>query len=224
MSSALSDLRSRLNESSANFYADSDLTNWINEGCREVARKALCLWDSTNIPVYPGVQNYQAPTNLLKLHLVEYNPATTVNTYTLEIKNYAEMQSIWNLQKSIQQYTPNYVALWNTPPNLYLVVFPVPSQPGSMTVYFYRNALAATSTQNLDVPEGWWDIPILYAEYVALRKSADPRWKDAKAVYEEKLQDMISVTGWHDAVGQMSYGAVNFPYRIFSAAEGWGFG
>jgi hypothetical protein len=222
MSTALADVRSRLNESSANFYSDSDLIAWINEGCREVARKAMCLWDQTSILVYPGVQQYAAPSNILKLHYAEFAPNTSINTYPLEIRNYAEMGPIWGVQKGIQQYTPNYLTLWNSPPNLYVILFPIPSQSGLMNMYFYRNAIPATTSQNLDVPEGWWELPILYCEYTALRKNVDPRWKDAKAIYEEKLQDMIAATGWHDAAGQMSYGMTNMPPFAFGGVDLWG--
>lgn len=223
LATSLEDLRSRLNESSAAFYLDSDLTNWINEGCREVARKALCLWETASINVFSGVQQYSAPTNMVKIHLAEFAPSSSINTYTLELRNYAEMQSIWNVQRQISQYTAQYMALWNSPPNLYFVLWPIPSQGGILTVYYYRQATpVVNSTDTLDVPEGWQDLPVLYSEYIATRKAGDQKWKDAKAIYEEKLQDMISTVGWHDAVGQMSFQSAQFPSFPYAGFQGDG--
>jgi hypothetical protein len=222
LAAAREDLRAVLNESSPSFYADSDLNNWLNEGARDLSRKAKCLQSKKSITTYPGQQNYAAPTDVVMWHRAEYLPQGSINTYPLEYRLYDEMDSVWGVNQQIQQYYPATWTTWAEPPNTYVVLFPVPSSGGTLNIYYYRMANAATSdTANLDTPEGWWDLAVRYATWKALFKSLDPRWKEMRQLYVEMMNDMMAATAtYSDMVGQMTYGRPSGPLWQFGGGLG----
>jgi hypothetical protein len=77
---------------------------------------------------------------------------------------------------------------------------PVPAEAGVLTLYYYRlptaRATADTSDASLaiEVPDGFDDLVADYAEMRALRNDADPRWQDARSIYEDKLNALIVLT------------------------------
>lgn len=223
---ARTDLRSRLNETGVALFTDADLNTWLNEGARDMARKTRCLWGKTSVPIYEGQGQYSAPGDFLEFHRAEYLPDSSINVYPLEFHNYSEMDSIWGINQHIQQFYCKYLTLWKEPPNTYFVLFPVPSAPGSMNVQYFRNPEAATAdAMNLDVPEGWWDLAIVYGLYTALFKGFDPRWKDMRQLYNEQLQELAATaSGWSDNLGQMSYGTPSNALWPFGGMGGelWG--
>lgn len=214
---AITDLRSRLNETIPNYYANSDLTNWLNEGCRDMARKCRCLWSQTSVSVTAGQQTFDAPENLVAIHRVEFNPTGSDQTYPLEFRNYNEMDALWGTWHTIQQYAPSIYTTWGEPPNMVITVYPLPSQDGSMNVFWFRTATyASEDDDNLDVPEGWGDAAIEYALFTCLYKALDPRWKDIKAHYEEKIVDLSAQAAQYStAVGSIS------PASNFSTYYPW---
>jgi hypothetical protein len=206
LSAARSDLQSRLNDASNSFYTVSDLNTWLNEGCRDMARRSKSLYDYQSQAVYSQQQQYPAPTNFVELHRCEFAPTGQVDVYPLEFRNYSEMDSIWGIRQNITQYTPNWWTIWKTPPNTFIKLFPSPSVGGTLRVFYYRTAnQAINDTDYLDVYEGWWDLAIIYAQYLALFKTADPRWSQMKQEYMDKLQDLMAVSSMTDNTGNFSY-------------------
>lgn len=219
---ARTDLRQRLNEQVSQFFQDSDLNFRLNEGCRDVARKAKCLLEKQTIACSAGVYEYVAPTNLMEFHAAEFLPSGSINTYTLDFRPYAEMAQVWGSQPTSERYYPNNITLWGEPPNTQFILFPVPSAAGTLNVYYFRTPTAAVAdTDNLDVPEGWWDLPILHALWNSLFKAHDPRWKDARQAYTDDLQFMIARAddGYSDAPGRFSYGIPNMPAWPWGASS-----
>ena len=75
-------------------------------------------------------------------------------------------------------------------------LFPVPAQSGVLNVFYYRNFVPAVNdTDQLDTLPGWEDLPIEFAVYMAKRKDKESDWQDAFAFYEQRLNDMIMVSG-----------------------------
>jgi hypothetical protein len=222
LANAREDVRATLNETSQAFYLDSDLNSYLNEGCRDVSRKAMCLQQKRSINCLPGVQNYAAPTDSVAWHRAEYLPVGSINTYPLEKRLYDEMDSVWGVNQQIQQFYPAVWTTWSEPPNTYIVLFPVPSSAGTLNVYYYRMAQPATiDTATLDVPEGWWDLPILHAVWRALFKALDPRWKEMRQLYTDQLTELIGVAqGYSDATGQITYGRPSGPLWQFGGGLG----
>jgi hypothetical protein len=99
-----------------------------------------------------------------------------------------------------------------------IVLYPVPSQAGSLTVFYYQQIVpAVATTDNIDVLSGWEDTVHDYAVYRALRKDADPRWQDFKSTYEEKLVAMIDTTRtFQDQAGTFTTGQSALPSWLVS--------
>lgn len=197
-------VRRRLDESTAAFWADADLTQWINEAARDIARRSETLQASTTINSVAGTQEYTLPTNALRIYRVEYRPdgATATQTIPLEYRDFNSMDSVWWSRQAVDRGTPYCFTMWGFPPTLTLVLFPLPatSVTAAIKVYYYRLPAAASSgSDTVDVPEGWFDLIEDYCEFSALRKDRDPRWQEARSLYEEKLQHFIETTRrWTD--------------------------
>ena len=53
---------------------------------------------------------------------------------------------------------------------------------------------ATTDTATVDIQSGWEELVENYCEFRAKRRDADPTWQEAKALYEEKLSQMMALT------------------------------
>lgn len=217
----LSDLRTdvqlHLDEIVSRYWTPSELNTWINEGARDIARKSETLQALASINALTGVQQYDMPQDLCRMHRMEFAPAGSINVYPLEPRSLNEMDSVWGISQKVSQSYPVYYSLWGFPPNLKVILYPTPSQPGSLAVWYYRLPLQALSdTDTIEVPEGWHDLVVLFCEYVAKRKDGDQTWAEAKQLYEERLGDMIDMTRrWVDSAGVMTTGTANIPGWLY---------
>ena len=85
LSVALSNVRSFLNEPSAQEWSDAQLTAYLNMGQADVQRKAEALRSSLVVPVTANVQKYTGPPDSLRIYRVEFVPGgiPTQQTYSL---------------------------------------------------------------------------------------------------------------------------------------------
>lgn len=215
LAQAKTNVRSNLEESTAKFWTDAELTAWINDGCRDIARRAQSLVNYyTAVTVTANVAVYGAsaglPTDIIQIHRIEYVPTGSTQTYPLQASTVMEMDQIWGTNQGSQSAYPTY---WITrgrpggatgsPQEFRIQLYPVPSTGGNLNVYYYSQpALLVDPTDNatnVPVLEGWWDLVVLYCEWNAKRKDRNPEWQQVMAVYENKLQDMIDVSSeFHD--------------------------
>ena len=196
LTNLLADTRNRLDEQTANFWQDSELTTWINEALRDIARRTETILSfNTTVNVVAGTGKYALPADVIRVHRVEFVPTGQNQVYPLEPRTYGEMDQVWGIQQNRQQSYPSYFVLWGFSPSITMQVWPVPSQAGNFNIFYYRLPVAlAAGGDTAEIPEGWQDLVPLYVEAVAKRKDRDPTWKDAKQVYEDSLTYMINVT------------------------------
>ncbi len=205
-------VRDRLEESTARFWSDAELTRALYEGAKWVARRGEVLEDTAPINVVPNQAKYPLPFDGLRVHRVDFTPlGQQVNTYPLRPSTLYEADAIWGSYQQLQGSFPQLFVCWGFPPgiaantvapnastNAYwaLQLYPVPSQPGTATVWYYRQPKALTGSDNdvLEIPGGYEDILVNYCEYVALRKDKDPQWQAAKQEFEQKFDEMIDRT------------------------------
>lgn len=213
----ITNVRSLLDEPNPQFWSDAELTTWINQACREVARKVEWKFATQSIPVTPGNQNYNGPNDMYRIHRLEFVPTNSQNTYTVEFRGYMEMDQIWGINQQWPSSYPLYYTLWKVPPTINILLYPVPSQAGNLNCYYYQESTPATGTQNIDILEGWEDITEDYACYRALRKDADPRWQEFKTTYEDKLVAMVDTTRtYQDQAGTFTTGQAALPTWLVS--------
>lgn len=225
LSTARTEVRDIIDEATQQFWLDSQINTWLNQGCWDIARRALCLRQTVQVPVAANVQNYDAPVNMYQLYRVEFFPTTGTFIYPLTFMGYNEADQAWGTYQSFPAAWPEIVVLWNNPGQssidiqpqysspLQMRLFPVPAQTGVLNVFFYRNVVdAVLDTDQLDTLPGWEDLAVEYAVYKAKRKDKEADWQDAFAFYEQKLNDLIMVSGqFHDQAGTFSTGQSQWP-------------
>lgn len=224
-------LRLRLDEMSARAWSDEALRRWVYEGACEVAKKTECLQTTTTIDVAGGDQEYDLPTDIVRVYRVEWIPDGDVRNVPLEYRDFNTADAVWWSNQSTASADPYMFTMWGFPPQLKLIVYPIPSGVGEFKVFYYKlptspfvnlddpdNPVpeedeAAQDAATIECPEGWHTAVLDYAEYLALRKDSDPRWQESKALFEEKISDLVlTSTRWTDQAGVVvGYGGSALP-------------
>jgi hypothetical protein len=220
LATTITNVRTLLDEPNAQFWSDAQLTNYINEGCSDVARRTE--WKRTNqsIAINKDVQTYMMPPDLYRAYRVEYiqSQGNSNNTYTVEFRGYMEMDQVWGINQNWPANYPLYYTLWGAPPLMKILLYPVPNGDGTLIVYYYQTTTPAVNdTDEIDMLQGWEDTIEDYACYRALRQDAQPAWKDFKGTYEEKLQFFTDSTRtFQDQAGTFSTGQAALPAWLTS--------
>lgn len=209
--------RSGLNEPVTRFYTDTELTDWVNDAARDIARRTEDLENiNTTTPVNVGIGAYPAPSDLIRLHRVEFNPTGSSQVYPIEIRDRNEIDNIIGFNPSIQSSYPWVCWMWGTPNNatypLTVSFYPVFATGGQLRLWYFRMpnrigdpvATPANAALPVEVPEGWDDLVVDYCIIRALQKARNPEWQTRKVEFEAKLVNMIDATrAWHDQTAQM---------------------
>lgn len=213
----LSKSRTRLDEATARQWTDQSIREWINEGARDIARKTETLEDRDTIPAVVGTGEYTIDTDVVRIHRVEFTP-TDEDTTELIYADLKDLDSFGWRQRTMSQDRPYVYSTWGARRGLKLIVFPVPATAGNFTVYSYvMPAALAESTSgdaavHVEIPQAYDDVLLDYIEYRAMRKDRDPRWVEAKGLYDENLSQMYDNTRrWSDQPGMIlpgSHGAL----------------
>jgi hypothetical protein len=203
----LTELRDRLDETTARQWTDPMLRGWINDAARDIARKSETLQDREDVAVVSGTREYTLPADIIRVHRAEYKATGDTLVYPLEYRDFNSMDGVWHTQQEVSEATPMFFTMWGYPPTLKMVLYPTPSIAGVVKVFYYKvPANLATDGSDagvaLDCPEGWEDLILDFAEYRALRRDADPRWRESKELYDENLGAMFDTTRrWSDQAG-----------------------
>lgn len=203
-------VRSMLDEYSEANILESDIYRWINEACKDIARQTETLQSFTDTALVSGTQQYTAPTDTVRIHRVEVIDADD-KSWNLEYRDFNNMDSVWWSTQLTVQGRPLIFTTWGFPPSLKIILYPTPDLTGAtLRVYYYRlpASLALDGSDindTLEVPSGWEELVVDFVEYRALRKNRDPRWQEAKALYDEKLNSMYNTTRrWSDQAGMIT--------------------
>lgn len=216
------DVRAHLGEITARMWSDVQLTVWINEGLRDIARRTETIQSfSASVAVVAGTAEFTAPADMLRVHRIEYVPTGQTVVYPVHLTTYDELDQLWGLYPNTTGGIPVYAALWGFPPTVKIRLYPVPSMAGNLNIFYYRlPAVVAVDADVLEVLAGYEDLIVLYCEYVARRKDRDPSWQDAKALYEERVSLMVETTRqWHDQARTISMGNHSVPAWLYEFGD-----
>lgn len=223
-------VRSNLEESVAKFFSNDELANWVNDGLRDVARRSEALHTvAASITVSAGASLISSglPTDIVRINRVEFVDGSGTQTFPLVAASYAELDQYWGLQPNQQSGNPVYYSTIGFPGGsgnsaFKIKIYPAPSAAGTLTIYYWKLPYRFTSgsggelAKNLEIIEGWDDAIVLYCEWNAKRKDRNPEWQLIKAVYEEKLAELIEVTrAFHDQQGMIVTGAIAVPNYLY---------
>lgn len=144
VSAIISRVRSIAGDVEAIQFSDATLYQWINDGMREAASDNNLLQITATIATIPGTVEYSLPTDILKLHSIQYDD-TEVPLVTLdEAQNRGYINS-----------DPGFpVAAWVWAGKIRL--FPVPNTSKSLKVSYTRSPVEITV--GTDTPE----LPLMY--------------------------------------------------------------
>lgn len=190
------ELRSRINEPNPNgFFSDEEIRTWVNEGARECARRTEALRTSSTIAVTANTQDYTAPTDCVRMHRLEFKPTGSSQRIPLMYRDRTAMDVVWGTyQLMSSSWWPEFYTMWGIPPTMTITLYPTPTTAGSLYAYYYRlpTALSVTGTAaatTLDIPEGWEDLILSYAEARArLKQQRTDLYQVAWGQFRELLQ------------------------------------
>lgn len=231
MSAFLTGIRERLRETSASTWTDTQLRRYAMEACREVARRTKCFEKTTTVSVSANTRTYTAPTDMLidGLKGAYYTPTGQSQLYPVEYRDIKSLDHLWLMNQAIDTSAmPTMMTIWGVVPTASIILYPVPTTAGTLTLYYYRlptdywapsYAAASDASNSIDIPEGYIDLVYDGAEYMALRNDRDARWQEAKALFDDKLQQMIYDAGSHSREPQFLT-----PYRGPMPPWGNGYG
>ncbi len=217
LTSLLTDVRNKLDETTSGQWSDAELRTWINEAARDMSRRSETLQNSSNITVVADTQEYTLPTDTLRVYRVEWRPTSSSNVYPLEYRDFNSMDTVWWSSQTTSKGYPTFYTMWGYPPSLKVVLYPTPSEAGVLKVFYYQHStdLATDGTEDsstVPVPAGYEDLCTTYCEMVALRKDRDPRWQESRALYMDSLTEMLDRTRrWTDQGDFIQVGQTHVP-------------
>jgi hypothetical protein len=227
LATARTQVRNILDESTAQFWSDQMLNDWLNQGAQDIARQAQALWMQTTITAIPLQQTYQFPPDFLGIHRLDFMLANSDQTYSLEFHGIKIMDEVWGILHQLPAAYPNAFYIWNDTggpaSSNYFGTYPVPGAAGTFIVYYYREAqLAVADTDLIDVTPGYEDICYEYAVAKAKRKDRDSTWQESMQMYNAQLTNMFNKTArFTDQGDQFSNGAgAQWPVYAY-AEDGW---
>lgn len=188
-------VRDMLDEATARQWTDSQLRTWMNDGANEIARVTRVLETSTDVSVTAGSATAAIPAACLEIQHCYWKNTGETRLTPLVAHYYEAMDPIWGTYDTAVTGDPVAFAPRGISPNLTVHLYPIPSQAGTLRV-FYANlptAIALDTTADSStssIPEGWVDLLVSYVEFRALRKDRDPRWQEAKALFNEALEQL----------------------------------
>ena len=178
LSTAISQVRFLLDETSAQFWTDAMIASFLNQACADIARQAQSLWMQYTFAAVPRtpanttqpVANYPAPADLLGIHkmtfLIKTGGVSSQQYFNLEFRGIKQMDEIWGILHQLPAAYPNAFYLWNNPPS---------GEPSGATITAsapptFPVTFAPTNLYYIDTPStGLWKVaPGSYATIASL--------------------------------------------------------
>lgn len=184
LANAITEVRYVLNESTAAFWSDAEITAWIKEGTRIFASKSL-LVENTNIvdPMIVSTPYYDSADesflgSVMEIYSVIYFDGTS--TYKGLIKIHPKQ--IGNVALSTAG-PPKYYCLFNR--NLY--IFPLAS--AAVAAAGTLEILSSIETDDITIiQDEYQHLPIIYA--IAKAKQKDEKFGDAATLLSQFFQEI----------------------------------
>jgi hypothetical protein len=197
-------LRTRLDEPSESYWSDPDLTDFLNEACREIARRAMNLETLATFAVTAGKAAYGASdhnlTSLIMLGPLFYQPTGSGQyRYPLRYSDVNNGNAIpWFSTQDQTQATPEIFTAWGVVPDLQITLYPTPSRAGQIFVNYWRYPATLAADGDLaEIPTGWHDLAVTYAAYLGLLRDNDPRFGQYFQKFDADITYLISLSTRH---------------------------
>lgn len=221
-------LRIRLDEATAEFWSDAALNSFITEGVKDIARRteANMRTSGASSLIAAGTTEVTVTTawsaaiagELTRISRMEWRTDGEDQKRVLEYRDFSNMDEVWWEGQDITTGKPLYFTVSGYPPALSIRLYPTPADDGHLFMQYYEvpDTAAYADGTTLEVPAGWEDLVLDYAEFRALRTDRDDRWQSAFQVYEVAVERMIEQTRRYvDANGMIVNGNVMLPEWLY---------
>lgn len=213
LTTALTNVRSLIDEPVAQYWLDTELTSWLNQGVAEIQRMTEWKRKIANVTAVVAQQAYNGPADLLRNYRLEFVPNNNTSyTYSLEFRGYNEMDAAWGNLKTLPSAYPEQYTIWLHPSPIQILLYPVPTVAGTLNFYYYPTTTPVSAgSDQLDIEPGWEDMVYNFAAYRALRKDSDPRSKDFQSEFMTQIEQYKTVTrNYTDQANFFSTGQQNY--------------
>lgn len=182
LSDAIDQTRAMLNEDTAVFWLDSEITDWIKEGTRIVASKALCVEADDDLTLVQNQLIYTSSDHSWIGDCIEIYAAI----YDNGSNKYKGLQMVHPKQiGNLLTFTagdPRYVAFHNRS----IYIWPLPSATtATRTISF----LYATESDDVTaLKDEWQHLPMIWAQARALEK--DHKYQTAMSLKQQFFSEL----------------------------------
>ena len=198
----LARVRDMLDEQTAAQWTDLQLRRWLNDGVADLARSTRFYEQSTDVTVLTGTAIATLPSDVMEIqHVYWISTTDSTRTKPLIAQHFESMDAVWGQWQNDRTGEPYTFAPRGLAPNLKVHLYPIPSEDGTLRVFYVGlptaiNEGGSDDSNTCAVPDGWVDILVHYIEYRSLRKDRDPRWQEALAIYNEQRDTLAE----HDSL------------------------
>lgn len=219
----LLNLRERLSEPDEGFWSNTYLRTVLNDAARDIARRSEALVTDATLAIVAGTATYALPTNVVKvLEPITFTPTGSSYRYPIvPVERHAAI-SRWGMMQDVGSGTPDTCTTTGYAPSISMVLYPKPSVAGTVNYRYAKVPADLTTTgsndsSSLDIPGGWEDVALDYAEWKCWLKKRDRDMaQDARARYMEGL------AAWTEAGNrQIQAPGSIFPHHAWSANWDW---
>lgn len=133
----ITEVRAVLNESTAAFYTDAQITQWLQQGARDIAMKTRCVEADSTIAVVATTLSYAFPTDAFWIHSI-LNATTGISL--IKIDPY----KMGHITDTATAAVPIYWFAFNA--KIYLT--PIASGSVTLTVLYSKTTEAVTDIPN----------------------------------------------------------------------------
>jgi hypothetical protein len=164
-------LRERLSEPDEGFWSNSFLRATLNEAARDIARRSEALTVDATLTIVAGTESYALPTTVVKvLEPITFTPTGSSYRYPITpIERHAAITR-WGMHQDIGSGTPDTCVATGYAPSMSLLFYPSPSTGGVVNYRYAKfptdlTVTGSNDSSTLDVPGGWDDVALDYAEW-----------------------------------------------------------
>jgi hypothetical protein len=176
----IADVRSRLDESTAGFWTDAEITVWLNEANVRVAVELEDLEGTATSNIVASTANYDLPADFVRLDQAIYNGVYLKTITRDQLKQYGGLGNPTTSQTGTPEYC--YIRAGD------LWLYPAPSANvtnGLVLWYSKRPAALSASVECEHDPMFHYLLP-LYACYIGYQKDMSAREaQTCKGMFEE---------------------------------------
>lgn len=201
IASAIVAVRTRLDEQSARQWEDAYIRRWLWEGEQETARRTHCLKEFRDIAMTATDNEYTLPGDILEVKDAYWVPGGgDPREVQLEGRPWDVLARYWGQYPSTVG-TPQVWTVRGRAPSVTIRVYPAPYQNSTLRVYGavlpaswdFTTPNPLDAARNLQVPEGFTDLPVNYATSMALLmdKDASPTgYQVYRAMFEQGIDQL----------------------------------